>query len=65
MFKDIAKIIAHLELASIAYTFNGRRLETDGAVLYCDDSGKIIDAKRKDGNVPPVGLIAVDARLRK
>jgi hypothetical protein len=65
--KDIGKIIAHLELASVDYRFNGRRLETDGAVLYCDDEGHIIDAKRKDDNPAPVarGLIGVDARLRK
>lgn len=64
MFKDIGKIVSHLELAGIAYTFNGRRLETDAAVLYCDDAGVIIDAKLKDAK-PVTGLLAVDARLRK
>lgn len=67
MFKDIGKIIAHLEVGSVAYKFNGRRLETDGAVLYCDDEGHIIDAKRKAENLvkESSALIGCDARMRK
>ena len=62
---DITKILLHLEVANIDYRFNGRRLETDNAVMFCDDSGAIIIAKRKDADEPPTGLLACDARMRK
>jgi hypothetical protein len=64
--RDIAKIIVHLEAVGIDYRFNGRRLETDGAVLYCDDEGMVINAKRKPSNkYDPQSLIGGDARMRK
>jgi hypothetical protein len=62
---DIAKVIVHLEVANIDYRFNGRRLETDNAVMFCDDTGAIVSAKRKDADEPPTGLLAGDARTRK
>lgn len=64
--KDIAKLIVNLEIAGIGYTFDGRRLETDGVVLFVDDQGRIELARRKRGNPPKhsTGLVNGDARER-
>ena len=63
---DIAKLIVALEVGNIDYTFDGRRLETDGAVLFVDSAGGIELARRKRGNPPKHhgGLVNGDARER-
>lgn len=60
---DIGKILAHCEALCIPYKFNGRRLETDGVVLFCDGEGHIIDAHRKSKRLS-TALLGGDGRER-
>ena len=67
--KDSGRIIAMLELACIPYRFDGRKLETDGAILVFSDNGTLDYARKRNGRIADVayktgGLLNGDARER-